>query len=82
MVIAEPPIAPLRSGYESIFQQAFTHSRQLRLPMPTDIDSAPNKACGDALDPAFNGLYVWSNNVNTLSLANGLADLYMSYADS
>jgi hypothetical protein len=40
------------------------------------IDNAPNKAYGDTLDPAFDGLYVWSNNVNTLSLKDSLADLH------
>jgi hypothetical protein len=38
--------------------------------------NARPQCCGDPMDPSFTGLHVWSNNVNTLSLANNLADLH------
>jgi hypothetical protein len=41
-----------------------------------DVAAAPNQACSDSHDPDFDGLYVWSNNVTTLSLSNALADLH------
>jgi hypothetical protein len=41
-----------------------------------DIDLIPNDICGDAMDASFKGLHVWSNNINTLSLTDDLADLH------
>ena len=37
------------------------------------IRSTPNEVCGDEFTKTQNGFRVWSNNINTLSLANGLA---------
>jgi hypothetical protein len=76
MVPSVPPSANSRSGYESLFCHAFTTSRYIQFTPPDTPNDAPNKACGDALQPDFDGLYVWSNNVNTLSLANDLDDLH------
>jgi hypothetical protein len=42
----------------------------------SSIENAPNEACGDPIQPDYPGLYIWSNNVNTLSLTNALADLH------
>jgi hypothetical protein len=76
MVPSVPPSATSRSGYESLFRHAFTTSRYIQFsPTGTPTD-APNEVCGDVLRPDFDGLYVWSNNVNTLSLANDLEDLH------
>jgi hypothetical protein len=61
---------------DSIFRNAFSHTRQTQYTPLTSIENAPNEACGDPLDANFAGLYVWSNNVNTLSLNIGLADLH------
>jgi hypothetical protein len=71
-----PPSATPRSGFENLFWRAFSGTRHNQFTSTNSIDSAPNEACGDSLDPDFEGLYVWSNNVNTLSLANDCADLH------
>jgi hypothetical protein len=75
--LAAAPRGHLRQEWESIFANAFsaTTNHQQCL-SPLDIDLVENKVCGNALDPHFDGLHVWSNNVNTLSLSNNLADLH------
>jgi hypothetical protein len=65
-----------RAHWESIFNNAFTPARQAQYQTSSLIDNAPNEACGDTLDPDFEGLTIWSNNVNTLSLSNEMADLH------
>jgi hypothetical protein len=75
MVSSAPP-SDSRNGYESLFRHAFTTNRYIQFSPTTTPTSMPNEACGDALQPDFEGLYVWSNNVNTLSLAHELADLH------
>jgi hypothetical protein len=76
MVPSIPPSATSRSGYESLFRHAFTTNRYIQFsPTGTPTDAA-NEVCGDVLRPDFDGLYVWLNNVNTLSLANDLEDLH------
>jgi hypothetical protein len=76
MVPSIPPSAPTQHNVATIFQDAFSHARQLRFTPPTSIENAPNEACGVPIDPNFDGLYVWTNNVNTLSLQDSLADLH------
>jgi hypothetical protein len=68
--------AATQPSVDTIFRNAFSHAQQTQPITLLSIDNAPNEACGDLLDPDFSGLYVWSNNVNTLSLNNGLADLH------
>jgi hypothetical protein len=68
MVPLITPPAPPQHNVATIFQDAFSHARQLRFAPLTSIENAPNEACGDPIDPDFNGLYVWTNNVNTLLL--------------
>jgi hypothetical protein len=75
MVPSVPPTVHPH-GWETIFRQAFTPARQAEFNLLADTESAPNEACGDPLVPSFDGLYAWSNNVNTLSLHNDLADLH------
>jgi hypothetical protein len=70
------PQAPLRCEWQSLFSNAFSSSRQYQCLPPADIDTIPNDPCSDSLNTNFNGLNVWSNNVNTLSLGNDLADLH------
>jgi hypothetical protein len=65
-----------RTEWAHLFRNAFSPRQQhihQRTPVP---DDAPNEACGDPLESNFDGLHVWSNNVNTLSLGNDLADLH------
>jgi hypothetical protein len=73
-----PSVTPTTTphAYENIFREAFTAARHRRFAPVTSVDQAPNKACGDPIDPNFTGLYIRSNNVNTLSLTNDLADLH------
>jgi hypothetical protein len=74
-----PSFAPStnhRAGLETLFRHAFTSERYNRFATLSSPASPPNEACRGPLDPAFDGLYIWSNNVNTLSLANDLADLH------
>jgi hypothetical protein len=76
MVSSAPPSANSRSGYESLFRHAFTTNRYIQFTPTNPPTSMPNEACGDAMQPDFEGLYVWSNNVNTLSLTHDLTDLH------
>jgi hypothetical protein len=62
------------TGWEHIFRQALTPARQAEFDQLANTESAPNDVCGNQLVPSFEGLVVWSNNVNTLSLNNNLAD--------
>jgi hypothetical protein len=70
-----PPVNP-RAGFDVLFRNAVLEARQAKFAPLTSIDNAPNEACGDPMNPSFDGLDVWSNNVNTLSLNNDLADLH------
>jgi hypothetical protein len=72
----DTPPAHLRREWETLFSNAFSTTKQQQCPPPVDIDLVPNELCGDALDATFEGLHVWSNNVNTLSLRDDLADLH------
>ena len=76
MVSSDPPSANSRSGFESLFRHAFTTDRYVQFNPTATPTSMPNEACGDTLQPDFDGMYVWSNNVNTLSLTNDLSDLH------
>jgi hypothetical protein len=76
MVSSAPSSANSRAGYESLFWHAFTTNRYIQFTPTTTPISMLNEACGDAMQPDFEGLYVWSNNVNTLSLAHELTDLH------
>jgi hypothetical protein len=76
MVPSISPSVHPRAGFEALFRNAFTADRRDKYVPLSSIDNAPNEACGDSIDPNFDGLYVWSNNVNTLSLNNELADLH------
>jgi hypothetical protein len=69
-----PTLKP--QAFESLFRDAFTAARQKQFAPLTSIEGVPNRACGDPIDPEFDRLYFWSNNVNTLSLKNDLADLH------
>jgi hypothetical protein len=60
----------------SLFATAFSRNQRNLQQQPPTPDDAPNEACGDTMDPGFAGLHVWTNNVNTLSLSNDLADLH------
>jgi hypothetical protein len=71
--VTSPPTPP---PLEAIFTDAFTSERQRRFDTLIDTAMAPNRACGDNMDPNFDGLYFWSNNVNTLSMKNDMADLH------
>jgi hypothetical protein len=70
-----PSVHP-RAGFEALFRHAFSADRRNKYEPRNSIANAPNEACGDFINRNFDGLYVWSNNVNTLSLANDLADLH------
>jgi hypothetical protein len=74
MVPSISPSVPPRTGFETLFRHAFSADRRKQFVPLTSLDNAPNEACGDSIDPNFDGLYVWSNNVNTLSLTNDIAD--------
>jgi hypothetical protein len=76
MVSSTPPSANSRTGYESLFRHTFTTNRYIQFTPTTTPTSMPNEACGDILQPDFEGLYIWSNNVNTLALANELTGLH------
>jgi hypothetical protein len=76
MVPSISPSVHPRAGFEALFRNAFSADRRDKYVPLTSIDNAPNEACGHSIDPNFDGLYVWSNNVNTLSLNNELADLH------
>jgi hypothetical protein len=76
MVSLAPPSDNSRNGYESLVRHAFTTNRYIQFSPTTTPTSMPNEACSDALQTDFEGLYVWSNNVNTLSLAHELTDLH------
>jgi hypothetical protein len=76
MVPSISPSVHRRGGFETLFVNAFTNARPQRFTPFTSIDNAPNEACGDPIDPNISSLYVWSNNVNTLSLSKDLAELY------
>jgi hypothetical protein len=71
-----PPTAHLRPDWQALFTNAFSSSRQHRCLPTAALDSIPNDPCGDSLATNVSGLNVWSNNVNTLFLANDLADLH------
>jgi hypothetical protein len=72
----DAPQGNLRQEWESIFSNAFSNKNQQQCLLPDAIDYVENEVCGDALDAEFDGLHIWSNNVNTLSLNNDLADLH------
>jgi hypothetical protein len=76
MVTMAPPSVNSRAGFEALFQHAFTTARRTQFSDTGTLDNCPNEACGDPMNAAFEGLYIWSNNVNTLSLHNDLADLH------
>jgi hypothetical protein len=76
MVPSISPSVHFRAGFEALFRNAFSADRRNKYVPLTSIDTAPNEACGDSLDPNFDGIYVWFNNVNTLSLNNDLADFH------
>jgi hypothetical protein len=76
MVTQITPSANARADFEHLFKNAFTTNRQTQSAHLDPTENAPNKACGATLDPEFDALYIWSNNVNTLSLTNDLADLH------
>jgi hypothetical protein len=67
---------PTNHAFDSLFRNAFTADRQRRFDPITSIDGVTNLACGDAIDPDVDGLYFWSNNLNTLLLKNDLDDLH------
>jgi hypothetical protein len=71
-----PPTSSLRTDWASLFENAFSPNQRHLQQQPPAPDDAPNEACGDKMDPNFDGLHVWTNNVNTLSLSNDLADLH------
>jgi hypothetical protein len=71
-----PQTNNLRANWTPLFGNAFSISQQRRNDPTSAPDDAPNEACEDPMDPSFDGLYVWSNNVNTLSLSNDSADLH------
>jgi hypothetical protein len=75
MVTSVTPQTTLHA-FKLIFRDTFTTDHQRRFAPIPSIDEAPYQTCGDAIDPDFDGLYFWSNNVNTLSLSNDLADLH------
>jgi hypothetical protein len=68
--------ANLRTDWASLFENAFSPNQRHLQQQPPAPDDAPNEACGDTMDPGFPGLHVCTNNVNTLSLSNDLADLH------
>jgi hypothetical protein len=70
------PSQNARTQWEHLFRRAFSTRPQSLHQQPPIPDDAPNEVCGDPLVPNFDGLHVWSNNVNTLSLGNNLADLH------
>jgi hypothetical protein len=70
------PTAHLHREWETLFSNAFSTNKQQQYPPPVDIDLVPNELRGDAMYATFEGLPVWSNNVNTLSLSDDLADLH------
>jgi hypothetical protein len=70
------PSVGIRAGFEALFQSAFTPAQQTQFSHTDTLENRPNEACGDPLNVAFDGLYIWSNNVNTLSLNNDLDDLH------
>jgi hypothetical protein len=66
----------LRTDGASLFENAFSPNQRHLQQQPSAPDDAPNEACGDTMDPGFARLQVWTNNVNTLSLSDDLADLH------
>jgi hypothetical protein len=76
MVPSVSPFVNQCTDFDTLFANAFSDARRRKFASFTSIDNAPNKACGDPIDPTFSGLHVWSNNVNILSLSNNLANLH------
>jgi hypothetical protein len=74
--ITPPASRPICSEWEHLFHNAFNSNRQNQYQTMSSIKNAPNEACGDPIQPDYPGLYIWFNNVNTLSLTNDLADLH------
>jgi hypothetical protein len=75
--ITPPASRPIHAEqWEHLFHNAFNSNRQNQYQTMSSIENAPNEACGDPIQPNYPGLYIWSNNVNTLSLTNDLADLH------
>jgi hypothetical protein len=71
-----PPSVGIRAGFEALFQHAFTPAQRTQFSHTATLENCPNEACGDPQNAAFDGLYIWSNNVNTFSLHNDLANLH------
>jgi hypothetical protein len=76
MVPSISPSVNQRAGFDTLFANTFSDARRHKVASFTSIDNAPNKACGDPINPTFSGLYIWSNSVNKLSLSNNLANLH------
>jgi hypothetical protein len=76
MVPMAPPSVGIRAGFEALFQNAFTPAQRTQFSHTDTLENRPNEACGDPLNAAFDGLYIWLNNVNTVSLNNDLNDLH------
>jgi hypothetical protein len=60
----------------NVFLQRFLYYPVVTMSPTSGYDLVPNNISGDAMDASFEGLHVWSNNANTLSLIDDLTNLH------